>query len=284
MAVVELELDIPERIRVRGCERIEDGHALEVEWDHPIEIGYGHKVQVIRDLDIQGKPAFFVYQPPYHRCRCGRRQWLIPPFKRKHTTVTLRFEEHVLWSLIASTEEDVARRLGISAEMVRQIINHQLKDERHIDPDRVITDVGYDEISLKKRHKLYVTILTDLTDPEHPRILAVEQGRDQAAAEKCLNRLSPEQREQIRTHRTDMSGSYIAAGKALLPNSQNVTDRFHVAQKLGQVVDSVRKKNSSLQADFEHGGAEAIPFANVGVSQASPIAERPRTSRAAKLV
>src|ERR1700677_4876526 len=32
---------------------------------------------------------------------------------------------------------------------------------------------GMDEISLKKRHKLYVTILTDLTRPEQPQVLVV---------------------------------------------------------------------------------------------------------------
>jgi transposase len=200
-------------------------------------------VQVIRDLEIHGQPSFFVYLPPFHRCgRCNHRQYLVPPFKRKHVTVTYRFEEQVLALLINSTEEEVGRRLGISAEMVRLIVNHRMKDEQQIDPGRVITDVGIDEISLKKRHKLYATILSDLTDPERPRILAVAPGRDQAAGEAVLNRLSPEQRAQIRTHRTDMSPAYTAAGKAVLPNSQQVIDRFHVAKNLGEVVDGVRKK------------------------------------------
>jgi hypothetical protein len=30
----------------------------------------------------------------------------------------------------------------------------------------VITDLGIDELSLKKRHKLYVAVLTDLSDPD----------------------------------------------------------------------------------------------------------------------
>ena len=41
----------------------------------------------------------------------------------------------------------------------------------------MITDVGMDELSLKKRHKLYVTLLTDLSDPDRPEMLAVAQGR-----------------------------------------------------------------------------------------------------------
>ncbi len=37
---------------------------------------------------------------------------------------------------------------------------------RHFPP--IIEHVGFDEISLKKRHKLYVTVMTDLTDPNAP--------------------------------------------------------------------------------------------------------------------
>ena len=67
--------------------------------------------------------------------------------------------------------------------MVRQIVNHRMKDERRIDPDRVITGVDMDEISLKKHHQLYATILTGLTNTKQRRILAVTQGWDQAAGQ-----------------------------------------------------------------------------------------------------
>ena len=43
------------------------------------------------------------------------------------------------------------------------IVENQLKDDKQIDPQRKITHVGMDELSLKKRHKLYVTVMTDLT-------------------------------------------------------------------------------------------------------------------------
>ena len=256
MASVEIELDVPIGVRIRGYERIEEGHAFEVDWDlpdvvccekcgcsEPAQVHWKNTVYVIRDLDVWGQPSFFVYQPPFHKCsRCGRRQELAPPFKRKHVTYTYRFEEQVVCLLIGSTEEEVARRLGISAETVALIVGHCLTDEQTIDPKRRITDVGIDEISLKKGHKLYATILTDLSDPRKPRVLAVAAGRDQAAAESCLDRLSSDQRNQIRTHRTDMSPAYRAAGEAKLKKSQHTIDRFHVAKKLGEVVDGVRKK------------------------------------------
>ena len=287
MAMIEIEVDLPVGLSVRGYERIGEGHAFEVDWSieasftcdqcgrhDETQVQYGSKIHVIRDLDLWGEPSFFVYQPPLHRCAyCNHRQWLLPPFKRKHVTYTDRFEQWVLRLLIGSTEEEVARRLGISAEMVATIAKHQLEGEQHVDPDRVITDVGIDEISLKKRHKLYATILTDLTDPGNPRILAVSAGKDQAAAQKCLECLSEQQRGQVLTHRSDMSAAYLAACKELLTNSQSVIDRFHVAKQLGEAVDRVRKKDARVQKEAHDQTTQAVSIGPVGIPSTSRRSE-----------
>ena len=131
--------------------------------------------------------------------------------------------------------------MGISAETVDRIVENQLTEDRQIDPQRVITDIGLDELSLKKRHRLYVTLMTDLSDPTRPQILAVERGRDTTATLKCLDRLTQEQRQQVRTHRVDMGPAYPAACTLRLPHSRAVTDRFHVAKKFNEVVDSFAK-------------------------------------------
>jgi transposase len=179
---------------------------------------------------------------------------------------TYRFEEYVLRSLIGSNEEEVAQRLGISAETVALIVENQLKDDKKIDTARVIKHVGMDEISLKKRHKLYVTVMTDLTDPNAPKVLAVARGRDTAAAEQCLGKLTPEQRKAVETHRVDMGKVYGPVCGRLLPNSRLIVDRFHVAKQFNDVVDDLRKKNhAEVQGPIVEGRTEAIPCADVGV-------------------
>jgi transposase len=217
-------------------------------------------------LDVWNQPCFWVYEGVFHRCpRCHHRQDLIPPFKRKDASYTYGFEEHVVRLLIGSTEEEVARRLGISAETVGRIVKNQLQDAKTIDPARVIVDVGMDEISLKKRHKLYVTLLTDLTDPERPRLLAVKPGRDEAAGRGCLECLTPEQRAQVRSYRVDMGPAYNKACKDLLTNARGVTDRFHVAKLWNESLDGLRKKNHpGPQGQAVASGAEGISIADVG--------------------
>jgi transposase len=140
------------------------------------------------------------------------------------------------------------------------------KAPNDIDPARVVKHVGMDEISLKKRHKLYVTVMTDLTDPESPKVLAVARGRDTAAALECLGKLTPEQRAAVETHRVDMGKVYGAVCNEQLPNSRLVVDRFHVAKQFNEVVDDLRKKNhAEVQGPAFQGRAEAVPLADVGV-------------------
>ena len=106
MAEITIDMDVPDGIEVHGCERHDEGHAFEVSWQWPDQcrcdrcgreeeanIQLRSTVYVVRDLDVWGKPSFWVYQPPQHFCRCGHRQQLIPPFKRKDVKYTFRFEQ-----------------------------------------------------------------------------------------------------------------------------------------------------------------------------------------------
>src|SRR5438045_20287 len=171
MAAVTIEVDLPPEVTITSYQRHGQGHGFEVSWPLPSRVRcdhcrreekayleYKNGVQVVRDLDLWGQPSFWIYQPAYHRCPyCGHRQWLIPPFKRKDTSYTYRFEQQVLRLLIGSNEEEVARRLGISAETVGLIVNHQLADAqaKQVEPQPRLTDVGIDVPSLKQPHKLY---------------------------------------------------------------------------------------------------------------------------------
>ena len=173
MARITIDVDLPPGVEITGYQRYQDGHGLEVRWPLPARcrcekcghddvahIEFKTIPQAIRDLNLWEQPCFWIYQAPFHRCaRCNYRQHIIPPFKRKDVSYTYRFEQFVLRSLIGSTAEEVARRLGISAETVDRIVENQLTEDRQIDPQRVVTDIGLDELSLKKRHRLYVTLM-----------------------------------------------------------------------------------------------------------------------------
>jgi transposase len=256
MVGVNVELDFPPGVELLGHERSGDGHGFEVKFPLPEscrcekcgQMGpstyeYKNTVYVVRDLDLWGQPSWLIFQPCFRRySRCGYRQEHLAPFKRRRVIYTYRFEEHLLRMLIGSNEEEVAARLGISAETVELIVENQLQDDKHINPARIIKHVGMDQISLKKRHKLYMTVMTDLTDPDSPKVLAVARGRDTAAALECLGKLTPEQRAAVETHRVDMGKVYGTVCSEQLRHGRLLVDRFHVAKQFNEVVDDLRRK------------------------------------------
>ena len=167
MATITIDIDLPDGVGITGYERHLQGHGFEVTWTWPQRCRCqrcGHedrafleqsgKTRVVRHLDVWNQPSFWIYEGVFHRCpRCHHRQDLIPPFKRKDASYTFGFEEHVVRLLIGSTEEEVARRLGISAETVGRIVKNRAgrQGDRSAAGD---SRCGMDEISLKKRHKL----------------------------------------------------------------------------------------------------------------------------------
>ena len=91
-------------------------------------------------------------------------------------------------------------------------------------------------------------------------------GRDEAAARKCLEKLGETQRQQVRTYRADMAQAFHNACRALLPKAKPVADRFHVAKLFNKAIDAQRKKNhAGVQGEVVEGAAEGVPLADVGV-------------------
>jgi hypothetical protein len=187
--------------------------------------------------------------------------------------------------LIGSTEAEVARRLGISAETVARIVQYQISAAKTIAADRVITDIGMDELSLKKRHRLYATLMTDLSDPARPQILAVAKGKDEQAAHACLDKLSVAQQAQVKTFRVDMGAAFGKACKAKLTNAKAVVDRFHVAQKFNDAIDAERKKNDAcLQEPTDGAGAEGVSLVDVGIPARPEEPDPQGTAAAGRIV
>jgi transposase len=253
---VTVELELPEGVEFVEYCRVGEGHGFHVRWTPEDEIRCSRCKQVeavvpstkntfytVRDLDLWGQPTFLVHQPLQHACsQCGHRQHLVPPFKRKDTQYSFRFEADVLRRLRGSTVSAVAQELGIDAGTVEWIVEQQIDDAqaKKVDPTRTITDVGIDEISLRKGHRLYATLLWDLTHPK-PVLLAAAQGRDEAAVQACAEKLTEKQRKEVKTVRSDRGAAMLTATK-YFDQAQRVIDRFHVAKRVGEFADGLRKK------------------------------------------
>jgi len=97
--------------------------------------------------------------------------------------------------------------------------------------------LGIDEISLKKRHKQFAVVISDL---ERRCVLAVLPDRTHETLKKWLDTLSAEQRRAIRTVSMDMWGPYRHFFKRYLPHARRVADRFHLMQQLNKQLGKAR--------------------------------------------
>ena len=90
-----------------------------------------------------------------------------------------------------------------------------------------------------KRH--LPEFVTNLVSPKHGKVLANCIGRDSEALEDCLLKLSPEQLLKVKSFSVDMHEPFISVIRSECPNAEISIDRFHLAQKVNEAFDKVRR-------------------------------------------
>ena len=174
---------------------------------------------------------------PRIECRdCGTEPVIPVPFADPQRSYTRSFERLVLDLRQSMTLRDVARHLGVSDWMVRDIEKRwlgkhfakpRLKDLRHI---------AIDEISTKKGHK-YLTIVMDL---ESGAVVFVGDGKGADALKPFWKRLHAS-RARVEAVAIDMSAAYYQAVTEHLPDAATVFDWFHIVKLLNDKLSQLRR-------------------------------------------
>lgn len=100
-----------------------------------------------------------------------------------------------------------------------------------------------------------VKFITNLVCYSESKIIANAPGRSQKSLISCLKTLNIDQLSQIQYFSVDMHDAYINVIKKYCPNAQICIDRFHLAQKINDTFDELRRlefrlakeKNDSFQ-------------------------------------
>ena len=226
----------------------------------------------IRHLDVWGKKTFLHFMARRFQCEhCGCTFTEELPFVDSHRRQSLAFEKHVYQSCLGSTCKVVAVREGLSHSTVKQIFNYWAALHQMCSVPRATRVLGIDEISLKKRHKQFVLVISDIT---RKCILAVLPDREKKTLEHWLDGLSPEERKAIRFVSIDMWAPYHQAARNKLPHAQVVVDRFHVMKQLNTRLTQLRtehQKGLSPEIRSEIKGSRWILVRNR--SELSPLEE-----------
>jgi transposase len=198
------------------------------------------KERCVRHLDIWGKRTFLHFYSRRFMCeKCEQPFTESLPFVEKFRRHTAAFERHIYERCRTSCRKKVAVNEKLSQATVKEILN---RFARRI-PERsgcLLTRVlGIDEISLKKRHKQFVLVISDISSRS---ILAVLPDRRKETLEKWLDELTEEQRRAIKFVSIDMWAPYAQAARAKLPKARLTVDRFHVMKQLNERLGQMRRK------------------------------------------
>ncbi|MFO8083752.1 MAG: helix-turn-helix domain-containing protein, partial [Desulfobacterales bacterium] len=141
----------------------------------------------VRHLDVWGKKTFLHFLSRRFKCdQCGKVFTKELPFADSHRRQSKAFEMHVYQSCRTSTRKAVAVREGLSQSTVKEIFNRLAALKRGAVANGKTRVLGIDEISLKKRHKQFVLVISDIS---RKCILAVLPDREKQTLENWIESL-----------------------------------------------------------------------------------------------
>lgn len=200
----------------------------------------GQIVRRFRTVPI-GKRRVLVELPVQRvRCRCcGVVQQVKVAFASRRRTYTNAFERYALELCRHMTILDVARHLGVSWDVIKDI--HKRNLHRRFGSPRLtgLTHLAIDEICIGRPRRFLTLVLDLLTGA----VVFVGQGRGKDALEPFWRRLERTKCRQdylIKAVAIDMSAAYLAAVWENIPDAAVVFDRFHVMKLYNEKLTKLR--------------------------------------------
>lgn len=151
----------------------------------------------------------------------------------------MAFERLIYERCKASCRKKVAVKEKLSQATVKEILNRLARGIPERSSGRLTRVLGIDEISLKKRHKQFVLVISDISSRS---ILAVLPDRLKDTLENWFDELTEEQHQAIKFVSIDMWAPYAQAARTKLPKARLTVDRFHVMKQLNERLGQMRRK------------------------------------------
>ena len=197
----------------------------------------GGTVRRFRGLPIGSGKVTFVLRVPRIKCRdCNAVRQTPIEFADPRRSYTRSFAQYVLELARMMTIQDVAVHLGVSWDVVKEIVKNDLQRRFGKPKLRDLRQIAIDEISIGKGPR-YLTVVLDL---ETGAIVYVGHGKGGDALTDFWKRLR-RCGAKIEAIATDMSPAYIAAVMTHLPDAVLVFDRFHVMKLFNEKLSDLRR-------------------------------------------
>ena len=253
---IQIPLDLPD-VRVLGITKTDQGH-----WLIQVESilkgtscykcgcqtahfhGYDDAIR-LRHLPLFDVPVFVEIRPKRYQCHeCEGKPTTTQQLSwhEPRSPNTKPYEKWLLRMLVNSTVSDVARKFNLSNDIVTGLLNRWVRTQVNWDGFERIEILGIDEISLKRGHKDFITLITVPLEPTGVDVLAVLPDRKKQTVVNFLESIPTRLRGTVKRVCCDMYEGFVNAAQEQFPWAKIVIDRFHVAQGYRNCADKVRKQ------------------------------------------
>jgi transposase len=202
-----------------------------------------------------------------NRTSVARIDWIHPKFE----SMTCSFAEVAGRLMEEITCEAVSRILYSDSKMMWELDQHRmevmlqfLKLPTDLDVSYLCADeVHFRTFEVKNRKGLFAKrwrpeFVTNLVCPSAGKVLFNSMGRDSKALKAAMMVLSPGQKLAVDRFAVDMHEPFISAIKQECPNAKIVIDRFHLAQKINEAFDKLRRSEFKKARDQKDIFAEGM--------------------------
>lgn len=196
----------------------------------------------VRDLSCFGKKTILLV--PRRRFKCSKCKFVFTerlPFLGFGNSFTSRYEEYLFKESKGRSHVSVAEREGISDTVVRKVFRRFTEDldgkNGFILPTSVL---GLDEISMRKGHKDFKCIVSDIN---RGGVVAVLENRLKATVKTYLSELPKDVKDAIKVVSMDMWDGYFFAVQEIFGEEVTIViDRFHVVKNLNKALTNCRRE------------------------------------------
>ena len=158
-------------------------------------------------------------------------------FAEPKKSYTKKFKRYVLDLSRVMTIKDVARFVGVSWDVVKEIQKSRLWRLYRKPKLKNLKYIAIDEFSVGKHHDYFTQVL----DLNTGRVVFVGEGKGADALQPFWRRLKSS-KASIQAVAIDMSPAYIQAVFDNLPGTPIVFDRFHIVKMLNDKISGIRRQ------------------------------------------
>ena len=215
---------------------------------------YGHSYPIkVRHTSILDTPVYLQIKPVRYQCAdCDTTTTEQYAWCDRNAKVTKKLEEYIMRSLINSTIKDVSLKENLSYKTITRIVHRLINKKVDWSEYSDLTTLGIDEISDKKGHQDYLTIVSVKTKSGDLSVIAVLDDRAKDTVLDFFNSIPQALKKTVKTVCCDMHDGFVYTALETFGSQAVVIDRFHVAKLYRAPLDSLRiKEMARLKEELE---------------------------------